>query len=154
MIFVVFLLALPFLEIALFIAIGDEIGFFNAVLLCMASVLVGGFLVRQQGLKTARSLQDSLNRGEMPVAEMFAGICMFMAGILFIIPGFLTDMMAVLLLIPPIRAQLGRYLGRYFIGEPVIMRGGRPQERNADIIDAEFVEVSSEEIRDEPPRLN
>ncbi len=161
MIILIFMLLLPILEIAVFIAVGDEIGFFNAILLCIGAALLGGFLVQQQGLKTAGSIQDSLNRGEMPMQDIFAGICQFMAGILLIVPGFLTDILALILLVPWTRTLLRAAMARYFVGEPVIIRSGQTygrahgQTRNGDIIDAEYVEVSATEIKDEePPRLN
>lgn len=161
MIILIFMLLLPILEIAVFIAVGDEIGFFNAILLCAGAAFLGCFLVQQQGLKTAGSIQDSLNRGEMPMQDIFAGICQFMAGILLIVPGFLTDILALVLLIPWTRTLLRIAMARYFIGEPVIIRPGQSrgtpygQAREADVIDAEYVEVSATEIRDdEPPRLN
>ncbi len=153
MIFLIILLFLPLIEIALFAQVGSEIGALNTVLLCLAAGVAGSLLVQYQGLKTTLSIQQALDRGEMPVQEMFDGICKFMAGILLILPGFFTDMVALLLLIPPVRLWLRHYLTRYFVGEPIIVQ--RSSARS-DIIEGEFTRVDSdsEETGDDPRRLH
>lgn len=153
MIFLIILLFLPLIEIALFAQVGGEIGALNTVLLCLAAGVAGSLLVQYQGLKTTLSIQQALDRGEMPVQEMFDGICKFMAGILLIIPGFFTDAIALLLLLPPVRLWLRHYLTRYFIGEPIIVR--RASARS-DIIEGEFTRIDSdsEETDDDPRRLH
>ena len=141
----ILILLWPVLEIAVFMAVGDEIGFFNAFLLCFASAILGGVLVQQQGLKTALAIQDSLNRGVMPMDEIFTAICLFLAGILLILPGFISDGLAVLLLIPQARKLLREKAGRHL--------DGAPGSAQTDVIDAEFIEIKSEEIREAPPQL-
>jgi len=150
MIFLIFLLFLPLIEIALFAHVGGEIGALNTVFLCLAAGIAGSLLVQYQGLKTTFSIQQSLNRGEMPVAEMFDGICKFMAGIFLILPGFFTDAVAVLLLVPFLRGWLRHYLTRYFIGEPIIVTRGSAK---SDIIEGEYTRVDSADIKEDQHRL-
>lgn len=149
----ILMLLWPILEIAVFMAVGDEIGFFTAALLCLVAALFGGFLIQQQGLSTALTMQQALNRGEMPMATLFSGICLFLAGVLFIIPGFLSDIVAVFLLFPQIRLFLRGRAAHHFT--PRNSGTGNPYHPDAgDIIDADFVEIKSEDLPPAPaPRL-
>lgn len=150
MIFLIFLLFLPLIEIALFVSVGGEIGALNTIFLCVAAGVAGSLLVQYQGLKTTLSLRQSLDRGEMPVAEMFDGICKFMAGILLILPGFFTDAVALLLLVPVLRGGLRHYLARYFTGEPII---NARSHAKSDILEGEFTRVDSADITEDQHRL-
>lgn len=148
MVFMLFLLVLPFIEIALFAAVGEEIGALNTVFLCIASAGLGVFLVQSQGLKTLESIQKSMQGGVLPVEEMFRGVCQFVAGILLILPGFFTDAVALLLLIPPVQHILRGLIAQYFTGEPVSFRSayGRGSARNdqGDIVDVEYTHVETD----------
>jgi UPF0716 protein FxsA len=142
MIFGILFLLLPIVEIALFIRVVDEIGFLAAVFLCFAMAIVGGALVRQQGLNTLVAIQAALDRGEMPVDRMFDGMCLFAAGALFLLPGFFSDFLGLLLLLPPTRAILRRHVAQYM----TVMGGdggNRPEDN--DILDAEFTRVEDED---------
>lgn len=145
MVFVLFLLVLPVIEIALFAAVGDEIGALNTVLLCLGSGAVGVFLVQSQGFKSLQSIQNSMNGGTLPVDEIFRGVCVFVAGMLLILPGFFTDMVAVFLLIPPVQHVVRQWGARYFTGEPMSFRtAGRGQDQG-DIVDAEYTHVETDD---------
>lgn len=96
-------------EIATFIAVGSRIGVGMTLLLVIASAIVGMGLVRSQGFATAKRVQAMLTREESPAQGMLEGLALLMAGLLFIIPGFLTDIAAFLLLISPLRQLLIKY---------------------------------------------
>lgn len=98
-------------EIATFIAVGTRIGASLTLLLVLASAVVGMWLVRTQGFATAMRAQAMLARNESPAASMLEGLALLLAGGLLILPGFLTDIAAFLLLIPPLR----RWLLRVFL---------------------------------------
>ena len=72
--FIIFVI-IPLIEIALFIVVGGEIGIFATLLLCVIMAITGSMLVRQQGLKTLFAAKDAMERGELPVKELFDGIC-------------------------------------------------------------------------------
>lgn len=137
--FGILFLLLPILELALFIKVAEETGFFSALLLCIGMAMLGGILVRAQGFSTLISIQDALNRGEMPVERIFDGMCLFIAGAFFILPGFLSDGVGVLLLIPAVRSALRRHLERYLDGGQPPSDGG-----NDDVIEAEFTRIDDE----------
>jgi UPF0716 protein FxsA len=101
--FMILLLLVPVAEIAVFVQVGSRIGAGMTVLLVVVSAVVGGWLVRRQGLATATRVQAMVARGESPALGMLEGLALLAAGVLLIIPGFLTDIAAFALLIPPLR---------------------------------------------------
>lgn len=106
-------LAWPAVEIAVFVEVAHWVGWMGAIAGIVLSGLVGAALLRLQGLATARRAQAQLGRGEMPVGELFDGACLAVAGILFFLPGFVTDIVALILLLPPVRMLLrGQLAGR------------------------------------------
>lgn len=137
----VILLLWPFAEIALFATIGDEIGFINAILLCIAAAVAGSFLIQRQGMRAWQDIQEALNRGDLPVADIFNGICLYLAGILLMLPGFLSDFIAILLLIPAARRRLHRVLERFFVGAPVHFNTRRTWTEDSGVIDGEFTRM-------------
>jgi UPF0716 protein FxsA len=106
-------LALPALligEIYAFVWVAGQIGWIWALIALVASMSLGGSLVRQAGFQAMTRARDALNRGEAPARSLFDGACLLAAGALFVFPGFLTDVVAILLLLPPARWVLFRLL--------------------------------------------
>jgi len=106
--FMILLLLVPVAEIAIFVQVGSRIGAGMTVLLVIASAVVGVWLVRRQGLATATRVQAMVARGESPALGMLEGLALLVAGVLLVIPGFLTDIAAFVLLIPPLRRGIIR----------------------------------------------
>lgn len=107
--FIIFVL-IPLAEILVFIAVSDHIGLGTALLMALMTAIIGGALVRYQGIATIFSAQDSLRRGEIPSRQLFDGLCLVAAGAMLITPGFITDTLGFLLLIPAVRHVLLRML--------------------------------------------
>ncbi|MCH8863157.1 MAG: FxsA family protein [Proteobacteria bacterium] len=107
-------IGLPLAEISLFIEVGGEIGAGSTILLTIATAVAGITLARLQGFAVMARMQESVARGQPPVAELVHGFFLFLAGIFLFIPGFLTDTLGVLLLLPPVRMLLGRSVLRRF----------------------------------------
>jgi UPF0716 protein FxsA len=99
-------LALPLIEIYLLILVGSIIGAGLTVFLCIFTAALGGILVRRQGFSTLGNVQATMARGEVPALEMLEGMVLLICGILFLIPGFFTDILAFLGLIPSLRRLL------------------------------------------------
>ena len=100
------LLALPALlvaEIYTIVWVAVEIDWAWTLILLFISMSVGGSLVRSAGSRTMLRARDVLNRGEVPAQPLFDGVCLLAAGALFVFPGFLTDIAAIVLLLPPAR---------------------------------------------------
>lgn len=102
-----FLILLPILEIYLFVEIGEQIGGGATVLLILGTAILGITLIRQQGFATLAQAQADMARGIPPVKAMGHGLLILLAGGLLVVPGFLTDSIGALLLLPPVRAFIG-----------------------------------------------
>lgn len=119
------ILLLPILEIVGFIQVGDWIGAGPTIGLLALSAVVGVLLVRHRGLASLTRAQAAAARGEAPIGTVLDGFCAVLAGILLIIPGFLTDILGLVLLVGPLRRGIGRWLlGRIGAGMPVFTMGG------------------------------
>ena len=113
-------LVVPIAELAVLIAVGSEIGVLNTVALLIAVSVVGAWLAKREGLGVVRRIQAQLDAGRMPGTELVDGFLVLFAGVLLLTPGFLTDCLAIALLLPPVRAVVRRTLRRYFAARIVI----------------------------------
>ena len=106
------LIGLPAFEIFLFVEIGSRIGAWPTVGLMLAAMALGIALIRYQGILTLVRVREAVMRGEAPALAMLEGLMMLVSGFLFLVPGFLTDALALLGLIPPLRrALINKWLG-------------------------------------------
>jgi len=105
---------IPFCEIYLLIKIGSYLGAFNTILVVITTGFLGAYLARLQGIKTMMRVRESLNRGELPAEEMLDALLIFVAGIVLLTPGFITDVAGIGILIPNTRAWFKRWLRRKF----------------------------------------
>ena len=101
---------IPFLEIYLLIEIGSHLGALNTVIIVVLTGFLGALLARFQGLQTMLKVRETLNRGEMPAEELLDALLIFVAGVVLLTPGFLTDIAGLLLLIPQTRLTFKRWL--------------------------------------------
>ncbi|HIP53679.1 MAG TPA: FxsA family protein [Chromatiales bacterium] len=132
---------IPLIELYFLIEIGARIGALPTVFLTVFTAVLGGLLVRAQGVSTALRVQKVLTRGELPAVEMLEGAVLLAAGVVLLLPGFFTDAVGFLLLIPSLRRALILYLLR----RSRIMRPPPPNHRAAGrssetprIIDGEY----------------
>ena len=105
--FALFIL-LPLAELYLLIEVGSGIGGFSTIALCLLTAALGGVLVRHQGMRTFLQAKELMDRGQPPAEQMLHGIMIAISGVLLFIPGFITDLIGFLLLVPMIRNWLGR----------------------------------------------
>ncbi len=144
------MVAVPILEIVVFIQAGDLIGLWPTLLSVVLTAFMGTALLRHQGLSTLQKVQQSMNAGRPPVAEMFDGLCLFVAGLLLLTPGFITDGVGFLLFVPPLRAFI---LGGLVRRLSVAMKDGeagnaRPTGGNTG--DGTVIEGEYHEVKDGP----
>jgi UPF0716 protein FxsA len=99
----------PIVELAVFVQVANWFGLLEALLLLILVSALGVLVVRHQGLGAYRRVRDQLRAGNLPAAELVNGLLIVIAGVLLILPGFLSDIVAILLLLPPTRAFV-RYL--------------------------------------------
>ena len=98
--FFLFFIGLPALEIFLLIKIGGKVGALNTVALIFLTAVIGIYFAKLQGIQTLKSGMINLYQNKMPVYEMMSGASIAIAALLLIIPGFFTDLIGFLLLIP------------------------------------------------------
>lgn len=111
--FLIFLIV-PYLEITLLIKIGSRIGLWPTLALILFTALFGAALARSQGIRVLKQLQGQLIQGVMPTQSLLEGAVVLLAGFFLIMPGFLTDTLGFLLLIPPLRKMAIAFLAPRF----------------------------------------
>ena len=97
---------IPLLEIYLLIQVGSAIGALTTVFLVVFTAILGAVLLRHQGLYTYVRVQQATARGELPTVAMLEGVVLLLAGVTLLTPGFFTDALGFLALVPPLRRAL------------------------------------------------
>ena len=131
---------IPIIEISLFIEIGSIIGSFYTVTLIFLTAIVGVFFVRQQGISTFQKLASQLQNLEAPVQTMFEGLVILISGILLITPGFFSDSIGFLGLIPVTRVIFIKLVASY-----ILSRYGVKQNHDDNTLEGDFVELDDED---------
>jgi UPF0716 protein FxsA len=158
---VVALITVPVIEIALFIRVGGAIGLWPTIAIVIATAVAGAVLLRREGLRTVLSLQEQLLRGGDPSPLLLEGALILFAAALLLTPGFFTDTVGLLLLIPRLRAAAAQWLRPRLTARVVTFGTGAPRPgreaprgrpHRAPPIDAEYREVPTGPERREPPR--
>ena len=130
-------LSLPVMEIMVWIKVAELIGAGPTILLSILSFLAGMAILRRQGLAMLLDARTRMERGELPLQAAFDGVCLTLAGVLLAIPGFLTDILALLLLLPPVRRGLRRWVGGRLVVMPERPAGPMVIEADYEIIATE-----------------
>lgn len=139
------MIGVPILEIAVFIEVGGRIGLWSTIAIVILTAIIGTALLRYQGLATLFRASEALQAGQFPMTEVFDGLCLVIAGALLLTPGFFTDGVGFLLFVPPVRAVIRRFLGRYLVesGRVHTTTHGRPSA-DPKVIEGEFRDVTPE----------
>jgi UPF0716 protein FxsA len=128
------LLAIPILEIATFISVGQRIGVWNTIGLVLLATVIGVMVLRYQGMETLRKITRDL-RGNTIAADGIAdGFLVVLAAILLIIPGFLSDIVGLVLLLPPVRRLIWRRWAKNFQMRSFHSAGSRGRSKD-DVVD-------------------
>ena len=103
-------IAIPLVELYFIIVVGEMIGAFWTVILVIMTAVIGVNLLRVQGMSTLTRAQQNMAQGQIPAMEMMEGVALAVAGVLLITPGFITDSIGLLCLIPASRQAIIRYI--------------------------------------------
>ena len=125
----------PLIEIYLFIKIGSQIGAFNTVLLILVTAVVGVGYARYEGYNTLKTGMSQLVKNELPVYELISGATLAFAALLLIIPGFATDLIGILLIVP---------FTRKFILKKFIKKHDKTKKKNTNYIDGDYEDISED----------
>ena len=110
----ILILSIPLIEIYLFIKIGSSIGAFNTISLILLTAIIGVAYARYEGFNTLKSGMAQLVKNEVPIYEIVSGAALTFAAILLIIPGFATDCLGLLLIIPVTRKLIFNVFSKRF----------------------------------------
>ncbi len=139
--FIIIFFIIPLIEIALFMGIGDEIGLLATLGLCLVTAIIGGGLVRHQGLQTLFKAQNNLQGGMLPLTEIFDGFFIVIAGALLLTPGFFTDLVGFSLLVPQLRHVLRHFLSKSSLFAQKTTPRHSTHYKEETIIEAEYETV-------------
>ena len=142
---------IPIIEIALFIKVGGLIGLLPTLAIVLGTAVAGTMLMRAPGAAAMADLRVALSEMRDPTEPIAHGAMILLAGALLITPGFFTDTLGLLLLIPAVRLAVLRYLAqrvtvaRFSVG-PQPGAGGTTAPHRPDVIDGEFIEIDPDEV--------
>ncbi len=148
-------IAVPMIEIALFIQVGGIIGIWWTLLIVLATAIAGSYLVRNQGLRELANLQRAFNDLDDPTEPLANGAMILFAGALLLTPGFFTDIVGLSLLVPRVRraaflwARSRVKVARFTMGEGE--QPHQPKQPQDRVIDGEFEDVTQQRPTHRPP---
>ena len=132
------IILVPIIEIYLFIKIGSQIGAFNTISLIFITAIIGIIYARYEGLNTLKSGVSQLIKNELPAYELISGAAIAFAALLLIIPGFATDLIGFLIIIPITRKLMFGKLSKKF---------NKKKNKQEPFIEGDFEEIKDEDDR-------
>ena len=137
-----FLILIPAVEIYLFIKIGSNIGAFTTIFLIFSTAIIGVYYAKYEGLNTLRAGFSQISKNQTPTYEVVSGAAIALAAVLLIIPGFLTDLIGFLLLIPISR----NFLFKITIGNKKFKNINETTQKENKTIDGEIIDKNKDEL--------
>lgn len=144
-------IAVPIVELAVILRVGSYLGTWPTIVILVADSVAGAVLVRREGRRAWEAFRTALSEARWPGDEVTQGALVLIGGALLLTPGFVTDVVGLVAVIPPTRTLASRLIRRRLTPEPFRDRGRN--DRPGDTIDVEVVSIDRED-RDErgPPR--
>ena len=105
-------LVVPIVELAVIVQVGQAVGVWNTIGLLLLMSVLGGWLMKREGLGVLRRIQRTVEQGRVPSTELVDGVLIVVGGALMLTPGFLSDVLGISLLLPPVRAVVRRVAAR------------------------------------------
>ena len=133
----------PIIEMMLLIEVGSQIGTLTTIGLVFLTAIIGVNLIRKQGAQTMLRAQDKIRQGALPANEMLEGLMLGLAGVCLLVPGFISDTLGALLLLPVFRKSIAAIFLVKFISSRVNMnaawnRNGSSFKPDGETIEGEF----------------
>ncbi|MEW9797689.1 FxsA family protein [Alteromonas sp. CYL-A6] len=149
---------MPIIEITVLIQVGGMIGGWNTVAIVILTAFAGAYLVRREGLQTLQTAQRKMQQNQLPGREMMEGLMLVIAGVLLVTPGFITDIIGFLFVLPPTRKLLAAGLSKHLKMRVVTSQGGftaysqhaapedfRSPRGEGDIIEGEYADKTEQD---------
>ena len=134
----------PLADLSILVWIADKTNWMVTLGAIVLPALLGGWLARHEGLRCWRAVREQLARGELPTDSLLDGLLILVAGVLLITPGLLTDTAGLLLLVPPIRRLVRRYVVRHIqvrMAFTNVYTAGPPWDGHQRVVDARVIDV-------------
>ena len=150
---IILFLLLPVVEIWLFVKVGENIGAWPTAGLVVVMAVAGIILVRVQGFTVINRARAAMEAGEFPTTALLDGLFVMIAGVLLIVPGFLTDILGILLFIPPLRRGLGKAIWGWLRlrSSLVVRRSGRTDSDSPGrIVEGSYREIRPDDAPSDP----
>lgn len=148
--FVLFV-AVPVIEIGLFIQVGGIIGLWPTLAIVIATAIVGTSMMRAQGAMAMNNLRNSMGQMQDPTEDLAHGAMILFSGALLLTPGFFTDAVGFLLLIPAFRTLTFNFLRQRINVQSFSMGGQGPVHRDDGTIETEYVDITNQKSDDDGP---
>ncbi len=132
------LISIPLLEIYLLISVGRVIGAGSTVLVVIVTAIIGAWLLRLQGLHTLAKVQSATEAGKLPAVELVEGVILLVCGVALLTPGFFTDAIGFIALVPNIRGRVAEGLLRHFLNRPGVHVDMRTQGHQPNTIEGTY----------------
>lgn len=141
--FVIFI-AMPLLEIAGFVLVGNAVGLWATLGGVLLSGLAGALILRWQGLSLLNEMRSTMGRGQVPARAIADAMMVALAGLLLLIPGYFSDLVGLLLLVPPVRGAIYNFLRSRVtvVSTQTTSYGFTPRQ-----LDDDTIELSEDEYR-------
>ena len=134
--FILLFIVVPLIEIFALVKIGSVIGSLWTIAAVIGTAIAGAVLVRHQGAAAVQRLSGALARGELPALTILEGFLLLVSGILLLTPGFFTDLIGFLFLIPGLRVAIVKWALKYIIPKFTTVSAVNPSNKNS--VDGEF----------------
>ena len=151
----IFIIIIPVIEISVFIQAGEKIGLWSIIGLILITAIIGVRLLRHQGLSTISSFQQNINSARLPMNSLFDGLFLLMAGAFLITPGFVTDVLGLILSIPIFRNLIRNIIKKQLKKQKIFdlhtnQNFEQPNHNNKSsiIIDGEYEEIKTNKEND------
>jgi len=141
--FAVFL-AVPLIEIAFFVVIGNAVGLWPTLAGVLLTAVAGSLILRWQGLSLINEIRASMGQGRLPARAIADAMMVAIAGLLLLLPGYFSDLIGILLLIPPVRTLLYRFLASRV---KVVSTTGQSYGFGPRQVEDETIELGDDEYR-------
>ena len=147
--FFLFFIAIPIVEVILFITVGKYIGLWNTILIIIVTGIIGAILVKSQGVAIFNKALEEIKSNKMPLFSIFEGIAILIAGAFLLTPGFLTDTLGCVLLIPKTRNIIIKYITSYLEKKTIYKKKSKYDKNEEDkknkIFEGSFEEIDGNE---------
>ena len=142
-------ITVPVVELILFMKIGSRIGIVPTFGIILVTGILGAWLTKLQGLRTLARYQQAVREGRLPHEEVMDGLMILVAGAVLLTPGFLTDTVGFLLLVPVVRGGVRKWLAKYLKGKIQVVGDGMDMDTGHEQSDGIFPEVGKNRSQDD-----